>query len=581
MSPLCFARRSDQPRTVAARTIGLHIAAAAALLLTGCWSYRPGDDQLPRAAGLGAAADTIEWPSRDLAPAVELLNRTPDVVRYFQPIDGQNPSGLAESDRREMDRFGVKVTYKGIHGLGLLRMYEPLSAPEPKPAAGSLTELINFMTLGFTPNAYWLTSRTLEGTRSDRERTIELPESEAEAPGVVPPPFEFMDAPTLEANSAVPELHLRSGMAIRFPPTTVPRKPYTGVVLHLNAMFGNEYEVRTLDVFRQRGWAVIDLKPTSQILPPVPPQWHGVIRDAARRRSQMIARICTDITGSPRYNATSLDDYRRVAEKFQAHPLASDVEYLSRVIERCRSGAYIASSPDTYPQIAEHVARELDQAQAGSAYACEAVLDYVAKHRPDLAGLPVALIGFSAGGLAAPTSAARIHDQIDAVVIIGGGADCFTASQRSVFSNGGITIRTTADEPMEERPLSLRQIREISRRYLAASKLDPYHTAPRLASLPVLLVTGSDDTWVPAECGDLLWERLGRPPRLEISAGHELLFYFLPDKAHFIAQWVEDNVRRSTRDIPRDFAARPAREEPSDDRGPGVRLPASASPATP
>ncbi len=76
--------------------------------------------------------------------------------------------------------------------------------------------------------------------------------------------------------------------------------------------------------------------------------------------------------------------------------------------------------------------------------------------------------------------------------------------------------------------------------YLEASRLDPYHTAPLLRGRPVLQAHGTSDTWVPASSGELLYELLDRPDQLVMSGGHELLFYFLPDKAEFIADWVEE-----------------------------------------
>jgi hypothetical protein len=48
---------------------------------------------------------------------------------------------------------------------------------------------------------------------------------------------------------------------------------------------------------------------------------------------------------------------------------------------------------------------------------------------------------------------------------------------------------------------------------------------------------------VPAATGELLYERLGRPDRLDFSMDHYKLFYFIPDQAPRVADWLERNVR--------------------------------------
>ncbi len=548
--PCCTRRESDHVRGAGSRsgrTSFWSIPALATLLalLPGCWSFQEGSQGLPREAP-AAAMQPSDWPPRDLAPVQELLASTPDEIHWYTLAKGADPEKLTESERSLLKTMGTRITYKGIHGKGLLRVVESLREPDPKgddDGAPGFAALIDFLTSGFSPNAYWLTSKTLEGIREFDERSALFASPTDDAPGILPPPTPE-DTTKANIEQAVPqtELHLQQGMYIRFPARAGKDKPYRGVVVHLNAMFGNEYEVKTLDEFRERGWAVIDLKPTSQIAPPVPPQWAELGRKSIQERRELIARICTEIGGSPRITATSTDHFSRLVAKYRAHPLASEVDRLAAIISRCQAGAFLVSGPQDYDSVSAVIAQQLDQAQAGSAYAAEAVLDYVKSQRPDLQGIPMVLIGFSAGGLATPTTAARIMDQISAVVIIGGGADCFSASQLSKFSDGGLHVRTTLDDPVGDHKLPKEQVAPMSEFYLKYSKLDPYHTAPLLAGKPVLLVTGKTDTWVPAACGQLLWERMGRPDRLQIDAGHELLFYFLPNKAGFIADWVEKTV---------------------------------------
>ncbi len=525
------------------RALGLAAGLAAIALLTGCWSFRASDVQGLRPTPPTSFNDS-DWPPRDLSPLPALMARTPQVVHWTRLAEGVSEKDLKTTEKRWLDSSGVRITYQGIHGQGLLRIVDRLGPDsEDRGDSDSLDSLFNFMLSGFQPNAYWLTSRTLEGLR-DRQAQSELlrDPDPLTAPGIVLPEGPPQERPRLVVDPQYQDLHIRAGMDIRLPARASASEPYRGVVLHLNAMFGNEYEVRTLDEFRTRHWAVIDLKPTSQIAAPIPPSWVDLGVRAIRERQDLIARICTEVLGAPRYTAKSIDDYNLAIAKFRQHALSPQVDRLEKLIGRCRTGAFVIGGPDDYAPAARQIAEELDQAQAGSAYAAEAVLDYVQKQRDDLQRLPVVLMGFSAGGLATPTTAARIHSRLSAVVIIGGAADCFSVAQLSTFSNGGLTVRTNLKDPLDDTKLTPQRIAEVSKEYLKASRLDPYHTAPLLADLPTLFVCGSRDTWVSSACGELLWQRMGKPDRLTIDAGHELLFYFLPSKAGFIADWVEHAV---------------------------------------
>lgn len=519
------------------------LAVVASVFLPGCWSYQSGSVGLPREVP-ETTWSAEGWPSRDLGPVRELAARTPEIVHQWVPAPGADLDSLSPKDRLALENAAVHVTYQGIHGQGLLRVLDvrgSILTPEDEEAA-ALRSYFGFLLTGFSPNAHWLTSRTIEGLREEIQRATSMVVAEASPVGLMIATDAANTPPGIMPNPGYADALLWMGMDIRFPPDARPGRPYRGVVLHLNAMFGNEYEVRTLDEFRRRGWAVIDLKPASQVRAPIPARWRESILDAEKKRLEIIGRICMDLCGAPLCVASTMQEYERLWRRFETHPMSGELTRVSRTITALRGGAFIVENDADAERVAREVAELLDQTQAGSAYAAEAVLDYVSKERPDLADLPVVLIGFSAGGLASPTTAARVLDRLTAAVIIGGGADCFTASQLSTFSSGGLTIRPTAADPTRRVRLPRDRVAAMSRVYLEHSKLDPYHTAPLLANIPVLVVHADSDTWVPAECGDLLWERLGRPDRLRISAGHELLFYLLPNKAKFIADWVERHL---------------------------------------
>jgi dienelactone hydrolase len=190
---------------------------------------------------------------------------------------------------------------------------------------------------------------------------------------------------------------------------------------------------------------------------------------------------------------------------------------------------------------ADCLARRIDDVLAEHAYAAEAALEYCRKNRPDLPTGHVAMIGFSAGSLVVPTAAARLGDQIEAAVLIAGGANLLEIALDSALSDGGIHVNWgpgrggSADK---EKLLSS---------YLDHSRLDPYRTATTLANKPVLQYWGKWDKWVPAESGALLSKQLNNPDKVTFLGGHALLFYFLPTETDRIRGWIDNTMDSQTR----------------------------------
>src|SRR5690606_31232761 len=83
------------------------------------------------------------------------------------------------------------------------------------------------------------------------------------------------------------------------------------------------------------------------------------------------------------------------------------------------------------------------------------------------------------------------------------------------------------------------ELDQLSAAYLEMSQLDPYHTALALRATPTLMLHAALDKIVPARCGRLLYERLGKPERWTFWIGHSLLFWRLPAYAGSIASWVD------------------------------------------
>ena len=195
-------------------------------------------------------------------------------------------------------------------------------------------------------------------------------------------------------------------------------------------------------------------------------------------------------------------------------------------------------TPEDVPRAARELAAQVDQGMAERAYAAEAVLEFLAREYPEIPQHPLVLVGFSAGSLAVPTVAARLGDRVDALVLAAGGANLHELTRDSSMNIGGLAVNWDAGIETDE----LRE--QLSREYLQASRLDPYHTALTTHATPTLALLGRFDTIAPAANGRLLWRRLGRPDRLRFFGGHAILFWRLPAWKEWIADWVEERVSR-------------------------------------
>lgn len=194
---------------------------------------------------------------------------------------------------------------------------------------------------------------------------------------------------------------------------------------------------------------------------------------------------------------------------------------------------------------AEIVAESVDEILSRLSAEWEAVLADTLARRPELEGKPIALMGYSAGAISGVTVASRLRDQIDAAVFVGGGTNIAAISNDSSFASmielymlspdvGGRVTIGEADALL---------LKQVAMRYAEISRLDPKRTARSIAHLPLLVIHGERDTWVPAETGEDLWARLERPERWTLPFDHDYLFWRLPSLSGKIADWVEDAVR--------------------------------------
>jgi alpha-beta hydrolase superfamily lysophospholipase len=189
--------------------------------------------------------------------------------------------------------------------------------------------------------------------------------------------------------------------------------------------------------------------------------------------------------------------------------------------------------------LAARLAATIDDELADWPYSLEAVLDYLADHRPDVPQEPLVIMGFSIGALGLPAVVARLPDRFEAAVIVAGGADLLEISQRSSKPDSGIELKWNVAEPTQA------DWQQLYAAYRAHARLDPYHTAAALADVPVLVCHAQFDQVVPAATGELLYARLGRPQRFTYPVGHKhLLRVVMRLQAERIVEWVEAALAR-------------------------------------
>lgn len=439
-----------------------------------------------------------------------------------------------------------------MHGDVLLRLYarDPI-IPSPKDAHIDLVDVY-----GFVPNGRIATSRSFEDPLS------KLAEENVNGPYVALVDLLHKERVPFEVSADALICKPEAGVPICIPPalnsTTTNGTPakYKGVLIHLQSIAPNPFEPKVLAEFKNRGWCVVDIATQSTVLPPLSNEVETVARISSRIKAaresddRELARIFqagfNDMP--PATIARLIGEYQRRSAKTRTQ--------IARDIAKAQSARAFRIPCSTTPtdeqidSIGKAIAFQVDNSLAGNAYALEAILDYLEQHRPDLAGLPRVVAGFSAGALVTPSGIARLRGRfpISAVVLVGGGVDMFYMSQESTLTDGGLKIlcENKPGDTHEVRPS--RTIHErIHNSYLRQTKLDPIYTTAALRGIPVLQIHASADEWVPHKAGEALWEQLGRPERWDLSAlppfgGHLALFYLLPGKRRDIANWVERTV---------------------------------------
>ncbi|MGV6815189.1 MAG: alpha/beta hydrolase family protein [Phycisphaerales bacterium] len=201
------------------------------------------------------------------------------------------------------------------------------------------------------------------------------------------------------------------------------------------------------------------------------------------------------------------------------------------------------TTPDQVLALSQQVAQMNDDRVAEGAFATKAAIEHVFEQRPVLVDRPVILIGMSGGAMMLPTVYAYAPELYQGAVLIAGGADFARIAIRSNYRSwiDAITFDFDPDSPGEGR-IDKEHLDAFCKVYLADSKLDAYHTATEMRSIPVLMLHGTADQAVPSATGDLLYEQLGEPERWSYPVGHELIFAGLATQVVRIDRWIHAHV---------------------------------------
>jgi hypothetical protein len=167
--------------------------------------------------------------------------------------------------------------------------------------------------------------------------------------------------------------------------------------------------------------------------------------------------------------------------------------------------------------------------------ATKAIRKRMESQLPSLKQSPFVLIGISAGALNTPAVYHELQDEVDAVVLIAGGANMFDIVQEGVFTNWKFT-------DSDGNKFSDNKLQTMNVAYLNTPSRDPYFLAPLLPHDKTLIVHAKWDKVVPAENGDLLYERAGMPERWSYPSGHLGLFATFGWHAPEIVHWLDTKI---------------------------------------
>lgn len=479
------------------------------LPLGGCW-FSLGESGT-RASSIDVTSlHPIVWPERETHDVYAIADDTPAEIFEWKIVD----ESIAEAESAEaanVARYQIRASLLTDHGL--LRVFDERFASDTDRLFAGLFE-------GFAANARFLSSYTLAPPEEVEEWMTSRRRSSF-----------IMAGPGIEPVMDIYTLQMRDGTDLLVPDPAQRANP-RGIVLHLRGMVSTSYEEAFVDQIVDSDWLVVRIGTHTSI---------ATHRDALRneREGQRAARRQQLID---EYRATLDPDDPRSA--YAPVPMQQIFLQVQLELPDIPPG-FMLENREQIHSVGRAIARAVDDALAENAYAAEAAIAYLDREYPHLSGLPVAVLGCSAGAISAPAVAARLRerfgDRLSALVLIGGGADIMRIDRHTSLQAGNrLGVYRSGDLPV-----SGREWDAINAAYLDSVRLDPLVLGPRLRDVPTLIIRAGFDKWVPASTGSELVRAFGKPDRDWHPGGHQTLFYFLEGRAPRVLRWLDHNTPRS------------------------------------
>ena len=492
------------------------LSALGLVALTGCHVTRPAD---PARRATASLPGPDAWPARDLDAVRGFHERTPEIIRYWELNGLIAEDQLEEKSREALSSIDRTVIDNRLTAHGLLRVW---SLPENGPERFSVNWLFGG---GFLENATFLTSRDASGYRLDR-MLDDVPENLGE--------------PRKKINFAVPGLQrtyverailLDRGTDVQIPETL----RGNGLLVVMGGLFSTTWQESSIDLFRDAGWDLLQIDGSTSVRRPNDDEYTRVYDQQSEWVSQQV-KARSGLVDEQGNNVAPDDE---ILDRFKEN---SSFENIKALNEQAKEKFPLPPSgfeltPDSDPnELGKTIAHAIDDTIAETAYAAAAAVGYLVEtHGRDAIG-PIGVVGYSAGSFAAPAVAARLIEEghpVDAIILLGAGADLFEISQTSNITDGGIDLTGKGKHsPAPER------IEAVHNAYLEHTALDPYALGPALADIPTLIMIADNDKPVPT--GSILDERFGYPRRVRYFGGHGGLFYFLPPQTPRMIRWLDE-----------------------------------------
>lgn len=346
----------------------------------GCFSYTAADAKRRLNIAITPAAADI-WPARDEAAVAPFQRATTAELHRYELDPDVPPESIPEESRQLAAQPWRRILYNEIRAGGLLRVFEDPHAADDDLGRAMLTAFV-----GFEPNATYLSSYRVQTVQF----RAELDKAQRGiGPALVKPPvglrYRRGDAPMLDEGI---ELGL---------PMAVPEAP-RGILLHLTALVGNQYETQLISTMQERGWVVVHLSTLTRVVRPNEAQ----ILEASRRREARQQELW-ESSDAGRAALAAAGQTSKIDWAAQLAAMRQAQAQAAAEIPRPPTGFEPASYRDEdLRAAADRIASAVDETVAENAYAAQAALAYVDKRFPQLADKPVVVLGFSAGALLSP-----------------------------------------------------------------------------------------------------------------------------------------------------------------------------------